>query len=512
MEWSESERGSAASSRRDFLRLIGAGAAAAAGLALTGCGSSKVAAAARELQARSGETIKHGIQRFRSRPDLLPPDIIIDVRAKDVAEGVVLTDCHGGPAQQGPLILDQTGRMVWFLPLSDRPSPAHRAFNVRVQSYRGEPVLSWFEGAVVSGHGQGHYAIFDGRYQQIAQVHAGNGYQGDLHEFLLTDSGTALFTCYGRATGSLPAAGGARRGPYFYGVVQEVDVATGKVLFQWRSDEHVGFDASYEAIPGDARDTWDYFHVNAISLDPTDGNLVISSRNTWACYKVSRTTGKVIWKLGGKDSDFKMGPNTHFAFQHDVTLQAGGVLTMFDNEAGPPNEASQSRGLVLAIDEDSRQARFLSQYHHHPPVLSQALGSLQELSDGHVFMGWGDSSYFTEYDRSGGVLFDGHLASGTLSYRAFRENWIGSPATAPDLAIVRSGSTARLYVSWNGATEVERWSVLGGHHPNSLSQLGVAAVAGFETEIAVPAAPPYLAVAALDQSGATLGSSGTKRV
>src|SRR5205823_5640950 len=99
------------------------------------------------------------------------------------------------------------------------------------------------------------------------------------------------------------------------------------------------------------------------------------SRNTWAVYKVHRTTGEVIWKLGGKGSSFKMGPRTHFAFQHHVTLHPGGILTVFDNEAGPPAEASQSRALILSINEQTRRATFGAQYRHHPSVLSIAFGS-----------------------------------------------------------------------------------------------------------------------------------------
>ena len=199
---------------------------------------------------------------------------------------------------------------------------------------------------MVSAHGEGHYEIYDENYHQVAQVHAGNGYQGDLHEFLLTDQGTALFTAYGEAVGAYPGSG--RRGKYFYGIVQEVDVASGKVLFQWRSDQHVGLADSYHAAPAKASNTWDYFHVNGITIDPTDNNLVISSRNTCACYKVDRKSGRVIWKLGGKHSDFHMGRGGRFYFQHDITCYPGGVMTIFDNEAGPPKEASQSRGLDAA--------------------------------------------------------------------------------------------------------------------------------------------------------------------
>jgi hypothetical protein len=497
-------------SRREFLRYTAGAVASGAGLALTACGSSransrtvKVAAALPRLKSKPGGVYKHGVQHLKST-NVRPPQIHIDHRAHNVVPGVVLTDAHAGPSQQGPLIFDSTGRLVWFKPLPK----GQRAFNLRVQSYQGQPVITWFEGAVVSAHGVGHYEIYDQQYRQIAQVHAGNGYQADLHEFLLTDRGTALFTAYGKATGHLP---GGRVGPYFYGVVQEVDVATGKVLFQWRSDRHVGFGASYMRVPTKRGNSWDYFHVNSISIDPSDDNLIISSRNTWAVYKVDRRSGKVLWKLGGKDGNFKMGAGTHFAFQHHVTLHPGGILTIFDNEAGPPDEARQSRGLVLSINEKSRRATMRRQYHHHPSVLSLALGSVQELDQGHTFIGWGTSSYFTEYGAGGQVLFDGRLTPGTSSYRAFRDVWNAIPAASPSVAAQRSGKHVQLHVSWNGATDVSHWGILGGAAAHQLTQIGTAGVAGFETEIAVPNAPPVLAVEALDRSGKVLHRSQSVR-
>lgn len=517
-------------SRRDFLRLAG-GAAVGAGFVLGGCSSSSKASGASskaagaapktagasstttgaarntlvpKLQSRSGGTTVNGIQHFRSRPDLRPPEIIIHTRADHVIPGHVFTECHFGGVQQGPVILTETGRLVGFMPLTPKPTSTHRAFNVRVQTYQGKPVMTWFQGAVVSGHGQGYYEIYDENYRQVAQVHAGNGYQGDLHEFLLTDQGTALFTAYGTAVGRLPSG---RRGKYFYGIVQEIDVATGKVLFQWRSDQHVPLAASYHAEPRKPSNTWDYFHVNAITIDPTDNNLVISSRNTWACYKVDRKTGRVIWKLGGKHGDFRMGPGTHFAFQHDINLHPGGVMTMFDNEGGPPNEASQSRGLVLQIDEGNKTARLRTQFHHDPPVLSQALGSVQLLDQGHTFMGWGSSSYFTEYGPGGKVLFDGRFKDGVASYRAFKETWTGTPQTAPSLHASRQGPGATLYASWNFATEVAGWVALSGHSASQLDPVGVAKLAGFETEMSVPHARRYVAVEAIDGNGKVLARS-----
>jgi hypothetical protein len=410
---------------------------------------------------------------------------------------MIFTDASSTPTEQGAMIMDGRGGLVWYRPVS-RKASVHRAFNLRVGEYHGAPVLSWFVGAVLHAHGYGHYEIHDQQYQQVAEIHAHNGYRADLHEFLITPEGTALFTCYGQGT--------AGRGAYYYGVVQEVDIATGKLLFQWRSDHHVPFSASYQGVPS-SPEAWDYFHINSIAVDPSDGHLLISSRNTWACYKVHRRSGKVLWKLGGKDGDFRMAAGTHFAFQHHVWLHPGGVLTIFDNEAGPPDEAGQSRGLVLHLDQRARRATFIRQFVHRPPVLSVALGSVQPLAGGHTMMGWGASGYFTEYGPGHRVLFDGRLRNAS-SYRAFKQDWTATPAQPPDLTVTRSGAAATAYVSWNGATEVARWQVLGGSAPHQLAPLGVAAKHGFETVITVPQAPPVLAVQALDGSGSALGVSG----
>ena len=307
------------------------------------------------------------------------------------------------------------------------------------------------------------------------------------------------------AVGTYP---GGRRGKYFYGIVQEVDVASGKVLFQWRSDQHVPLAESYVPAPANPANTWDYFHVNAITIDPTDNNLVISSRNTSTCYKVDRKSGRVIWKLGGKHSDFHMGPGSRFYFQHDVNLQPGGVVTMFDNEAGPPNMAKQSRGLVLQIDETKKTASLRTQFHHKPPVLSNALGSVQPLDKGHTFMGWGTSSYFTEYGpgRHGPVRRPPD--SGDASHIA-RSSKPGPERRRPSPAwpLRARAPAATLYASWNFATEVAGWVVLSGHYADHLDAVGVAKLAGFETKISLPQARRYVAVEAIDRTGAVLGTS-----
>jgi hypothetical protein len=508
-------------SRRDLILQLAKGAVGAGALVLGGQddvglevfgaralpGPSRGGGSLPRLSAVGTTTSHGGAQVFRSRPDLHPPVVTVDVAGHDLTPGLVFTDAHAGPSHQGPMIISTQGDLVWFLDVSPGSDTALRVFNFRAQSLLGKPVLTWFQGAVISGHGQGHYELWDTSYTKVAEVAGKNGYRADLHEFVLTTEGTALFTCYGQAPVDLRPYGGPKDGSYFYGVVQEVDVRTGKLLLQWRSNDHVALEESYQQVTHDTA-TWDYFHVNSIGVDPIDGNLIISGRNTWTVYKVDRTTGKMLWRLGGKKSNFKVASDAEFAFQHDVRRYPDGSLSMFDNEGGPPAEAAQSRGLLLSVDEKSGQAGLRRAYYHSPPVLSDSLGSVQELGDGGIFMGWGESSYFTQYSANGKVLLDGHLSEHTESYRAFREDWAGRPtAELPALAVEDGGSTATLYASYNGCTDLARWVVLGGRAHDRLTPIGYAESRGFETAITIRNPPAYLAAQAVARTGEVLASA-----
>ncbi len=500
-------------SRRDLLRLGGGLAAGSAVSCLTGCGSAT--APPKATTAPSGSTtapLTSAVQQFRCYPDLHPAAVTVGTDRPGQAPGLVLMDSHFGPGQQGPIILDGKGDLVWFKALSDGGA-ALRAFNLRAGSYLGRPVLTWWEGDVVSGHGQGHYEIVGPDYQQVARVEAGNGYMGDLHEFFVTPQGTAFFTCYGTGRANLSSLGGAKDATYFYGVAQEVDIKTGKVLFQWRSDEHVAFNESYAPVPKDGSTPWDYFHINSICL-AGDGDLLISGRHTWAAYKVSRASGDVDWRMGGKRSDFAFGPGASYAWQHDVTQQPNGTITVFDNGAGLYVTQPYSRGLVLSLDTSARKVSLVHQYPHPGNALrAGALGSVQVLPDGHVFMGWGVHGWYTEFGTDGTVLLDGHLdGDGTQSYRAFRSMWTGRPAERPAVAAERNGAGMTVFAAWNGATDVRTWLVLAGERPSAQKRVGMAAKAGFETAIPVKTSSPYVAVAALGPNGEQLGLSPTVQV
>jgi Arylsulfotransferase (ASST) len=406
------------------------------------------------------------------------------------------------------MVLDGRGQLVWFHPLTGHPAK-YFAANFQVQHYEGHPVLTWWQGVNM---GAGEDVIIDTSYRTIATVRAGAGYQADLHEFQITPEGTALLDAVGVKRADLTSVDGPANGAVLDDVIQEVDIKTGRVLWQWHALGHIPLNASYEPYASD--ELWyDFFHLNSIQQLP-DGNLLISARNTWAVYEISRKTGKVIWSLGGKHSSFKLGPRVRFEWQHDARLHPGGLLSLFNDAAGdtPPSE-SQSSAEVLSVDLAARTVSLIRRYVHSPPLITSASGSAQVLPNGDVFVGWGEQPDFSEYTPMGRQIFTASFPLGIGSYRAFRSPWVGRPHTRPSLAVNRTaGGHVKVYASWNGATQVAAWQVLGGSTAGHLTALGASATrTGFETAIEVRGAPRYLAVEALDGKGRVLGTSAPGR-
>jgi hypothetical protein len=291
------------------------------------------------------------------------------------------------------------------------------------------------------------------------------------------------------------------------GIVQEVDIETGEVIFEWRSLDHVGIKESYARFPPDNPGfRYDYFHINSIDVDHDD-NLLISARNTWAVYKIDRTTGDVLWRLGGKKSDFEMGQGTRTAFQHDARRQKDDTITIFDSGAHPKVH-DQSRAIVIGLAEEEMKATLVREYASPEKILATSQGNAHFLCDGNVFVGWGSAPFVSEFSHEGELLFEARFPPGCESYRAFRFLWNGRPTDAPAVAVEhRSEGTVAIYASWNGATEVESWEVVSGPSPGLLAPLGSVPREGFETAMLAQTHEPYVAVRAKDRSGQILGTS-----
>jgi len=440
---------------------------------------------------------------FHSRPDLLAPAVSILKRSPRASRKDIFLSPQFGPLQNGPMILDSRGHLVWFQPAP----PGELAADFRVQTYQGNPVLTWWQGYAGAGAGDGRDLIYSTSYQQLASINAGNGLSADMHEFLITPGGTALITAYFPVYWDTSSIRGPKKQVVFDSVVQEIDIPTGLVLYQWDSLDHVPLVDSYAHLPRRAGLPYDYFHVNSATLD-VDGNLIISGRNVWAVYKVSDSSGAILWTLGGKASSFRVAAAAHFAFQHDVEVRAANdrYVTLFDNGAGPPRVQPQSRALKLKLDLERHTAKLVMADQHSPALSTNFEGNVQELAGGDDFVGWGQQPYFSEFDSRGRLLLDGRFVGETSSYRAYMSNWGGMPTGAPSIAAVRTGKTDTVFASWNGATQIARWRVLGGRSGNRLGPLKVVPKLGFETTIVVPAVR-HVSVVALNSAGAVLGRS-----
>jgi hypothetical protein len=446
------------------------------------------------------------VQRFHSRPDLRPPTVTVTTNTGAQAPGEMLLAPYAGPGQYGPMILDNSGRLVWF-----KAIPAgERAADLRVQEYEGRPVLSWWQDPLISaGRRDAGIVIADSSYKDVDVVRAGNGYQPDLHAFEITPRGTALFTVYDAIRCNLSALGGPSDGAVADTLAQEIDLKTGLVRYEWHSLDHVAMASSYMPIGrgGTPKSPWDWFHINSVSQ--AGGELLIDSRNTWAAYDVDTHGGNVLWTLGGKHSSFAMGAGASPAWQHDARRGPNGTISLFDNGATPVVH-TQSRVMVLALDFAHMTATLLAGFDHSPALVAASQGDFQPLPGGDWLAGWGQEPYFSEFSAAGQLLLDAHLPLTYQSYTVFKSPWAGAPRQPPQLA-VRSLSYGRavVYASWNGATAVAQWQVLGGASVQTLAPLATAVRNGFETAIDISAAPRYLAVQALDAQGQALGTSAT---
>jgi len=447
-----------------------------------------------------------GVASYVSRPDLRPAlvrvtDLTPSQEAPDTPRFIVMApmaDITYDSVQRGAMLLDRLGRIVWYDPTPDS------TFDAQIQTYKGQPVLTRWHGDLTGGYGEGVGEILDQSYTTIATVGDLEKQPLDLHEFNLTSRGTALATYYERRDADLSSIGGASNGVLLVCHALEIDIETNRVLLDWVSSDHVGLEESHQPLPTSANTAYDFIHINSIAEAP-DGNLLISGRNTWCVYKVDRTTGEIIWRLNGKRSDFTLTKDANFSWQHHVRAHGQTELTIFDNA-----DTSQhgSLGLVLSLDETRKQARLSRAFQHPAKFLAWTLGSVQPLPDGNVFVGWGAQPYFSLFSPEGQLLIDGQFEAETRSYRTFLADWNGRPTDKPALVARADQSGGFLmYVSWNGATEIDHWTVYAGSSATALKPVASQAWSGFETTIVVNSSGPLFQVAAVDADGNELGRS-----
>lgn len=408
---------------------------------------------------------------------------------------------HGG----GAGLYGNDGRLEWWI---QGPQNEGTLDATEVQ-YKGVPYFALWQGLATS-HGFGQVLLYNEHYQLSGVVQAGSDFGPnmiDLHEFQITPQGNALVGIYVPATVSGQAV--------FEYVVEEVSlvqtsagIRTGSVLFRWESLNDVPTSQGM-VPPPTGGSPWDYFHGNAISYDPS-GGILVSGRNTWGIYEIDnnpadKTFEHEIWEVGGKGDSQLPEP---WCYQHDIIGLGQHTYSLFDDGGIGPGCQHPARGLVFTVDPSTSPATVneVASYVHNPPIDVMFTGSAQTLPNGDMLVDWGQVPEITEFSATGMVKMD--LTMQYASYRGFRFPWVGAPLTPPSVVSKLANGNTDIWVSWNGATQVTSWRVLGGPSATDLAVIGKPRTdTGFETEMQASGAIGVIEVQGLSSTGAVLGTS-----
>jgi hypothetical protein len=438
---------------------------------------------------------------FRSAPQLNAPLVRVVKGSLDPSAGDLFLTPRAGSGGTGPMIVKPDGSLVWFDPYPQDSD----VFDLRVQTYRGRRLLTWFSGHPAGNHARGHGVLYSPDYHLVTTVHAGNGYAADHHDFQITPWNTALMDIYQPVHWDLRSVGGPADGIVYDGIFQEIDIPTGNVLAEWHSLDHVPLKESFRRPQ--SGQWWDYFHINSVDARRR-GYVLVSSRMTHTIYYVEEKTGRVLWRLGGKRSTFT-GNATDFSSQHDAKFVDATHISVFDNGGGVGRTVHQhSRAVVVRLDVAAHTATLVTDDQGLAFPFAPTQGSTQILPGGDVFVGWAGQHAASEFDPSGREIYRSTLPDFDETYREYRFVWHATPTTAPAVAARTAGARTTVWASWNGATEVARWRVLTGTRRSQVStSAGTRPAAYFETRITVAGRPAYVAVQALGADGSVLATS-----
>lgn len=471
---------------------------------------------------------------FVSEPHLHPMKISVKKYEAGTAPGLLFVAPYAFSAdalhgQPGALILDKKGNPFWFRPLKSRNL---MNTDFRVQEFEGNPVLTFWQGTLAtpptytnvpagSSEPGSCYYILDNKYRTIKTVSAKRGFTSDIHEFLITPRNTALLLSTKSVPMDLTQYGGPKQGFVQNFAIQEIDLRTNELLFFWDALHHIPLTDSYEpaSSAGDSNNIWDAYHLNSLGLTDKESDILVSGRNTWTIYRINKPTAHIVWRLGGKQSDFTFAHAAHFSWQHDARFLPNKTISLFDDNCCEsstiPPKTPPAHGLILKLDLTNMTANAHRSYYHSPNLQIASQGNVQNLDNGNKFIGWGQSQYFSEYKKAGNsaedsalnMLYDAKMPDNNYTYRAYHSEWVGSPCYPPRIAVRSQNKQTTVYASWNGSTETKAWQLFGGNNPKKLHLIKVVQKSGFETAIPTTKNLSYFQVKALNSKDAVLGAS-----
>lgn len=467
------------------------------------------------IQPDTDERWPHRI--YKSSP-FKPPVLNITKHGGDLAEGVFFFTPKSKLlriAQELPVIMSQENDLVFAFANSSSIEGGFHGFHPH--DVNGKPFLSIWFGTLVLGHGYGKLTILDDEYNErevslqtniVPTIEGSTVGHIDYHEHQMTERGTMLVTAFNSTPYDLSPVGGRSDGHVTDSLFYEIDIVSNKVIFSWSALDHFNITQSRLPLPcymsdGSRRLGYDFFHIN--SVQAIGDYFLISSRHQWTLYLISRQTGRVVWGLDGSRQNVNLSwplPEGRFSWQHHARAlnfsDEGFVLSVFDNHNAPfDTDKVSSRALLFDVLFGTRRTETPTLLHRleaPKAIFSQTQGSyVSALENGNQLMGHGSIPVIREYgpgNCSSDVRSEIRFGSdnGTQFYRAFKKPWRATPKSwSPSLVIERSvHNDLKLYVSWNGATEVTHWIVYAVDPSTDHKELGFAVKRGFETVIEIP--------------------------
>lgn len=245
----------------------------------------------------------------------------------------------------------------------------------------------------------------------------------DGHEFRELGDGNVLVDTYAPGTRvDLGRFGGPQSASAVFAEIQEID-PEGRVVWRWNSRRHVGLEETgrwWRNVLSNSKRTegvrtFDPVHVNSIEPRGRD-EVVVSMRHTDAIYGIERSTGNIVWKLGGTETPQSLRvvgdpAEKLFGGQHDARIDENGDLSVYDNGKDRPR---RPRVVSYRLDLERDTATYLGQLNDPRVETSHCCGSARPLPRGGWLVSWGDNPLVTAFDRSERVAFRLHLPVSTF--------------------------------------------------------------------------------------------------
>lgn len=462
----------------------------------------------------------------------------------------------------GPQIYDSTGGLIWS---GGSMIQNRNAFDLQVQQVAGKPMLTFMaRNTTLEAKPRAHTPYSDDHaghilddsydlYETIAMADAEGNY--NMHDLTILNDGERALMLTHQTQGGDPVILHSYEGPcdIMWQGFREVDLATGRNVFEWNAKGHIDLaesnqkDDTWEAM---CENGFDILHLNSVDRFD-DGDYLLSARHTDTIYKISHVDGSIVWRLGGRQSDFQsldMGAN--FTRQHHAKFRGTSGpwtwISLFNNAAGsdespgswPSSPSSSSLVLALRTDVQPMTVQLAGRYEHPDGSTTAARGSVSLLENGNVFTCWVISMTLSEHSFDGRLLMKARARmAGANTYRAFKSPWVGRPSRPPDVHSVATTTvlerlttlehgflklterdhmtitdpnhlTTLVHVSWNGATEVSTWRLLRTDAAgNLLDPIASVARQGFETAISFQGFAEHVVVVAMDLDGVEIGRS-----